>query len=92
MLAWIRTALTLLAGGVGILELVDDSWRVLPGFLLLVLGGIAATVGVARFRRTDDAIRRGATPPTSIAPVLLGGSIAAIAAVLIIASIASGLA
>lgn len=91
LLAWVRTALTLLAGGVGVLQLVEGTWRIVPGLALLVLGGLSAAAGVSRFRRTDSALRRGELPRTTSAPIMIAGAVVAIALILIIAALANGL-
>ena len=91
LLAWVRTALTLLAGGVGILQLVDESWRLVPGFALLGLGALAAAMGTRRFQRTDGALRRGEVPAKTRAPVLVASAVAVVGVALIVAGVFGGL-
>jgi putative membrane protein len=87
LLAWVRTALTLLAAGVGTLQLVRASWRTAPGISLLVLGAVAAAVGVVRYGRADRAIRAGRLPPAGRAPALVAGAVAAVAVALVVLSV-----
>ncbi len=82
LLAWVRTSLTLLAAGVGALQLVEDRWGAGPGLGLLALATVAAGVGIARFRRADEAIRSGRLPPAGAAPVAVAAGVAALALVL----------
>lgn len=46
LLAWVRTSLTLLAAGVGTLQLVDEPWAPAPALGLLALGALAAAAGL----------------------------------------------
>lgn len=60
LLAWIRTALSLQAAGVALIQLAPDArarWPV--GLLLLASGALAALVGYRRWRSTDEALRSG---------------------------------
>ena len=83
LLAWIRTALTLMAGGVGVAQLDGHSGASTAlGGVLLVLGGVAAAAGAMRYRAVDLAFRRDALPPQGRAPLALAGSVVLLAAVL----------
>ncbi len=84
LLAWVRTALTLLAAGVGTLQLVEEPWRAGPGLGLLVLGAATAVAGLARHRRADQALRQGRLPATGSAPALVAGAVAAVAVALVV--------
>jgi putative membrane protein len=84
MLAWLRTALTLMAGGVALVQLAGDR-PVLQavGVGLLVLGSVGGLVGYARFRATGRAIRAGQLPVTGHGPTLMTAGVVALAAVLV---------
>jgi putative membrane protein len=74
-LAWIRTALALIAGGVALDQLVPalgvpGVWQVL-GLLLSTGGGLLAVMAVRRWQRVQTAMRRDADLPTTRLPVLL---------------------
>jgi len=92
-LAWVRTALALLAGGVGVVNLpsgfADSAGRHLLGILLVVLGIFAAIGSYARWRANQKAIEQGTPLPNSRSmPVLAAGLtvVAIIALVLVIAN------
>ena len=82
LLAWVRTSLTLLAAGIGTLQLVQDRWGTGPGLGLLGLATVAAGAGLARFRRADRALRRGRLPATGTAPTVLAAGVAVVAVAL----------
>jgi putative membrane protein len=79
LLAWVRTALTLLAGGVG-LEQLGQGIEGRTGFAvaLLLLGVAAALVGAVRHRRADRSLRRGRLPATGVAVYATAGAIAVV--------------
>lgn len=79
LLAWVRTALTLLAAGVGTQQLVDEPWAPGPALGLLALGALAAGAGLVRHRRADQALRQGRLPATGVTPALLAGAVAVVA-------------
>lgn len=88
LLAWIRTALTLLAGGVGVAQLAEPSGpRRAFAAVLLVLGGATAFAGAKRYHAVDEAFRRDELPPRGRAPLALAGSVVLLAAVLAVAVI-----
>lgn len=65
LLAWIRTAIAVIAGGVALTQFgSDSSMRTVIGIAAMVLGGSLAIIGFTRFRNADKAIRRGELPPT----------------------------
>lgn len=84
MLAWTRTSLALLAAGVGTLELIDASWRIVPGIALLLLGAGASIVGYLRHESNDRALRRGGSPERTHAPAVLTLALVAVAGFLIV--------
>ena len=53
LLAWVRTSLTLLAAGVGTLQLLEERWRAGPGLAMLVLGAAGGHTGALRRRDRD---------------------------------------
>jgi putative membrane protein len=77
LLAWVRTALTLIAGGVGIEQFgTDIEGRRTFAVVLLVLGVSSAVTGAARYARADRSLRTGRVPATGVAAYLLAGAIA----------------
>lgn len=91
-LAWIRTALALIAGGIGAAlsgDLVDAPLRI---GLAIVFSGTGALVAALAFRRwlsTERALRRAETlPPPALAPLMSYG-LAATAIILLVALLAT---
>lgn len=87
-LAWIRTALALIAGGVAVVQLVPalsiPGIRHALGMVLTAAGGVLAVLAVARWRRVQAAMQEGIELPRSLMPVLLGGAIVALTIALIV--------
>lgn len=82
LLAWVRTALTLQAGGLGLLQFATEvKARGALGVSLLALGAAAALIGYRRYRAADEAIRHGSLPPAGAAPQLVALTVAALAVV-----------
>jgi putative membrane protein len=78
LLAWIRTALALLAGGLGLEAFAGDALpvvlRQVLASLLLGLGAAVALVAPVRWLRSETALRRGESlPALAVAPVLAAG-------------------
>jgi putative membrane protein len=77
-LAWMRTALGLLAGGVAVRQLIEP-FSVKGGRTALALLAIGASAVLSvgaflRWRRVQQAMRRGAAlPPARLVPVLAAG-------------------
>ena len=88
-LAWVRTALALMAAGVALIQYVPGIGvgRHIVGFALIAVGGILAASSYSRWERNERAIRLGQRLPHSPLPQLLGTAlaIAAIAALVIVA-------
>ena len=60
LLAWIRTALAVVAGGVVLTQIgLESDMRSVIGVSAMLLGGFMATVGYIRYRAADKAIRVG---------------------------------
>jgi putative membrane protein len=81
-LAWIRTALGLLAGAAGLLAL-DLPWpagavRALA-LLLTVVGGLAAVVGWDRWRRVQQAMEAGTALPSTRSHLVLPAAVVVVA-------------
>jgi putative membrane protein len=91
LLAWVRTSLTLLAAGVGTLQLIEDEWRTGPGLGLLLLGAVAAFVGLVRYRSADAAIRDGRLPPAGRGPAAVAAAVGLAAVALAALSLRSEL-
>jgi putative membrane protein len=87
-LAWIRTALALIAGGVAVAQLVTafgaPGGRHYFGVLLIAGGGLLAALAVRRWRRVQAAIRRGADLPPTGLPVLLGVTLLAVTILMLV--------
>jgi putative membrane protein len=80
LLAWVRTALTLLAAGFAVQELADDSRGRTPLALVLLLAGAATVLaGGARYRAADRAIRAGRLPSQNRSPYVLVAGVALLA-------------
>jgi putative membrane protein len=78
-LAWIRTALALIAGGVAVIQLVPafgiPGVRHVLSVLLTAGGGLLAASAVRRWQRVQAAMRRDADLPPTWLPILLGGAL-----------------
>jgi putative membrane protein len=92
-LAWVRTALALLAAGIGVVNLpsgfASSAGRDILGVLLVVLGLMASIGSLIRWRANNAAIAQGAPLPSSNSmPVIAAGltAVAIIALVLVIAN------
>lgn len=75
LLAWIRTALALVAGGIGLEAFADDVLppliRRLVAALLLVIGAALAITAFSRWLRSKRALRSGRSlPGMGVGPVL----------------------
>lgn len=62
LLAWIRTGLTIQAGGIALTAFHSKS--PLPGILVLFLGALVAYIGYRRYKVSDKCIRAGYLPPS----------------------------
>jgi putative membrane protein len=88
LLAWIRTSLAVMAGGVALTQLGNNSKaHSVIGVTAILLGGFMATVGYIRFKAADKAIRLGKLPPTGSEPFIQVGGIAIIALALVVTRI-----
>ncbi len=88
LLAWIRTALTMQAGGVALAHFVSDSpLGFASGIAAIVVGGVLAIVGYRRYRAADRAIRSGTLPSIGKGPAFEVGIIVIIAVFLALAQV-----
>ncbi|MFM9378879.1 YidH family protein [Gordonia sp. VNK21] len=83
MLAWLRTALGLIAAGVAVLHLFDPfgaaGTRTALGVSLVVLGALTAVTGFYRWRRTEQALRSGGPMHSPWPIAVLTGLLVAVA-------------
>jgi putative membrane protein len=84
-LAWLRTALGLLAAAVAVVQLVPElavpGARHVIGALLAALAIITAAAGIRRWSRVDAAMRRGLPLPRHRVPIVLGVGLVLVAVV-----------
>ena len=88
-LAWIRTALALLAGGVAVVTVLPDfgpeGSRRLVGLLLMAFAAGVAAASYVRWERSERAMRLGqGLPPTSMTRAVAGGVTVVAAVVLVL--------
>lgn len=87
-LAWIRTALALLAGGVAVLQVVPVLWpgwaKNTVGLVLILLAVLIAALAPHRWRQVQQAIRRGRPLPPPRLPLLLAAGILITAALVLL--------
>lgn len=92
-LAWIRTALALIAGGVAVVQLVPafgfPGVRHTLGLVLTAAGGLVAASAVRRWHRVQSAMRHGEDLPASRMPLVLGVAILAAALLVLVVLVAS---
>jgi inner membrane protein YidH len=90
-LAWTRTALAFIAGGLAVQQLLDTSRasRLLVSIPLILLGGLMGVAGYWRWRYSEEAMASGEPVRPSRMPQLLAGTFVVLTAgalVLVIAS------
>ena len=84
LLAWLRTALTLMAGGVALLQFGAGRALTQAAALgLLVLGCVAGLVGYVRYRAAGRAIHAGLLPVPGRGPALMTAGVATLGVVLV---------
>ncbi|CAN3131642.1 YidH family protein [Mycobacterium sp. smrl_JER01] len=78
-LAWIRTALALIAGGIAVVQFVPSfgihGVRHALSVALTAGGGVLAVLAVRRWQQVQAAMRRDQELPPTRVPMLLGGAI-----------------
>lgn len=85
LLAWIRTGLTIQAGGVALTAFHPKT--PIPGVIVLFLGILVALIGYNRYREADKSIRAGELPRSSAAAALQVYAIAILAVVIALAQV-----
>ncbi len=87
-LAWIRTSLAVLAGGVALMQLVPHfsahGVRYVLSMLLVAAGGTLAALAVRRWQRIQQAMRQGADLPASRIPFAVSVALVAMTVLLIV--------
>lgn len=87
-LAWIRTALALIAGGIAVVQFVPEFGVVgVRHGLSIVLtagGGLLAAQAVRRWQLVQAAMRRDGELPRTHVPLMLGGAIFAVTVVVLV--------
>jgi putative membrane protein len=80
-LAWNRTALALIAGGLAVDQFLetDRGLRLALAVPLILLGAVLAVTSYARWRTTQDALERGDDLPRSRLPLFVAAGFTAIA-------------
>jgi putative membrane protein len=80
-LAWNRTALAFIGGGIAVEQLLDAgrTGRLLVSIPLIVLGGVVGVAGYWRWRANEDAMKEGRPVGESRMPKLLAGAFALLA-------------
>jgi putative membrane protein len=85
-LAWIRSALAMMAGGVVLVQfatpLSSRWWVVWTGLALTALAGLMAVLAYRQWRANEIAMRHGRPLPTSVASVLVAVGVAVVAVVM----------
>ncbi len=87
-LAWIRTALALIAGGIAVVQFVPSFG--IPGVrhglsvALTAGGGVLAGLAVRRWQRVQAAMRRDEDLPPTHVPLLLGSAIFVVTMVVLV--------
>jgi putative membrane protein len=81
-LAWVRTALALVAGGLAAIHLIPDALgSEVLGLLLLGLAFLTAVSSYVRWSRIENALRANQTLPHSRIPQIIAYSVALVAVV-----------
>ena len=89
LLAWIRTALALLASAGAVHQFTDVSGRTAIAVCLALAGIGTAVAGGSRYLATSSAMRAGVEPPTARSPVVLAAAVTVIGAALLVALLVS---
>lgn len=86
LLAWVRTGLTLIAGGVAVAFISSDSkYGTIAGLGAIGFGGVLAVIGYIRYRMADAAIRAGLLPATGFGGLLVVIGVMVFAVLLLLA-------
>ena len=91
-LAWIRTALALMAGGVAVIQFVPSfglsGARQAIGLTLVALGGVLTAGSYRHWDRNERAMRMGQRLPVSLLPRLLTASLAVVVVAVLVVVLA----
>lgn len=92
-LAWIRTSLGLLAGGVAVRQLVEPfdihGGRTALAMLAIVASAVLTGGGFLRWRNVQRAMRRGQPlPPANLVPVVAAGVLVVAVAAFVLVAVA----
>jgi putative membrane protein len=91
-LAWLRTGLALVGGGLAVDQFLGESrLRLVLALALLGLGGAVAVRAVDRWARTERAMRLGEDLPPSRFPAVLAVAVASGTAALVVAILTGAL-
>lgn len=81
-LAWIRTALSLLAGGVAVVQFLSDlgsrAHRMVLGFVLVGIALVLAATAYRRWFQVERAMRLGQPLPGTPMPLVLSAGLTAV--------------
>jgi putative membrane protein len=92
-LAWIRTALSLLAGGVAVVQLVPDlaphAQRLVLGLALVALALTLSATAYRRWYQVERAMRLGRALPFSALPLVLSAGLVIVIVVSVVLMLAS---
>jgi putative membrane protein len=92
-LAWVRTAIALVAGGIVAAKALNfdhDVWRWVVAVPPIVGGGALAVLATRRWRSYEASMRAGRELPAGPGIVLLGIGVAVYALLVLVAAIADG--
>lgn len=92
-LAWNRTALALIAGGLAVEQFLDTgrAWRLALAIPLIVLGAAIAASSYSRWQANEEAMGRGETLPPSRMPLLIALSFAGLSLVALVLALVHAL-
>lgn len=87
-LAWIRTALSLLAGGVAVVQFLPDlgprTERLILGFILIAIATLLAGTAYRRWFRVERAMRLSEALPGTSMPLMLSAGVAVVIVVSVV--------
>lgn len=89
LLAWVRTSLGLLAGGVALTQLPHTHGHEVYGILVVLFGALIAMTGYHRFLVANRSIRNNELPPVGWGPALQVIGVVAVAVILAVAQLFS---
>ena len=92
-LAWNRTALALIAGGLALEQFLEASRvaRLLLALPLILLGAAISLASYSRWRANEDAMQRGADLPASRLPAIVAASFGLLSIAAVVFAIAHAL-